>query len=331
MENMSTVGSNFKGGTIRDGAEFKKLCSLVLRNTKCYFKDKFTFFMSMITPIILFILFVTFLRNVYIEQFTSSFKANNIVVDPKIIEGCAGAWLMSSILSVSAVTVAFCSNTIMIDDRINSAVNDFRISPVKGTTISLSYFISNFLVTTVVLVVVMLIGHVYLACVGWYISLADTFMVIVDILCLVLFGTLLAGVVESFIKTQGGLSAVSTLVSSMYGFICGAYMPISSFSAGLQNVLSLLPGTYGVGIMRNHYLNGYMAAFIEEMRAASVDENIISEVINGIRDSFDANLYSFGTDIGLGAMFGILLGTCCVLLAVYVLIVILKNKKKKAV
>lgn len=308
--------------------EFKKLISLVSRNTKCYFKDKFTFFMSMITPVILFILFVTFLRNVYIESFESGFAENNLTVNPGIISGCAGAWLMSSILSVSSVTVAFCSNTIMIDDKINSAVNDFRVSPVKGTTISLAYFISNFFVTFIVLIAVMLIGHIYLACVGWYISVADTLMIIVDIICGILFGTLLAGVIESFVSTQGGLSAVATLVSSMYGFICGAYMPISSFAEGLQNVLALLPGTYGVGIMRNHYLNGYMQAFIEEMRANSVDENIIDGVINGMRDSFDANLYAFGTKIPLGAMYGILLGTCAVLLAAYIAIVLIKNKKK---
>ena len=221
-------------------AECKKLISLVSRNTKCYFKDKFTFFMSLITPIILFVLFVTFLRNIYIESFEKAFSENNLTVNTKIINGCAGAWLMSSILSVSAVTVAFCSNTIMIDDKINSSVNDFRVSPVKGTTVSLAYFISNFLITFTVLITVMLIGHIYLACVGWYLTVADTFMIIVDIICGILFGTLLAGVVESFISTQGGLSAVSTLVSSMYGFICGAYMPISSFSKGLQNVLSLM-------------------------------------------------------------------------------------------
>lgn len=308
--------------------EFKKLISLVSRNTKCYFKDKFTFFMSMITPVILFILFVTFLRNVYIESFESGFAENNLTVNPRIISGCAGAWLMSSILSVSSVTVAFCSNTIMIDDKINSAVNDFRVSPVKGTTISLSYFISNFFVTFVVLIAVMLVGHIYLACVGWYMSAADTLMIVVDIICGILFGTLLAGVVESFVSTQGGLSAVATLISSMYGFICGAYMPISSFAKGLQNVLALLPGTYGVGIMRNHYLNGYMQAFIEEMRANSVDENTIDGVINGMRDSFDANLYAFGTKIPLVAMYGILLGTCAVLLAAYIAIVLIKNKKK---
>ncbi len=309
-------------------AECKKLISLVSRNTKCYFKDKFTFFMSLLTPIILFVLFVTFLRNIYIESFEKAFSENNLTVNTKIINGCAGAWLMSSILSVSAVTVAFCSNTIMIDDKINSSVNDFRVSPVKGTTVSLAYFISNSLITFTVLISVMLIGHIYLACVGWYLTVADTFMIIVDIICGILFGTLLAGVVESFISTQGGLSAVSTLVSSMYGFISGAYMPISSFAKGLQNVLSLLPGTYGMGIMRNHYLNGYMQAFTEELRAASVEESVINSVINGICDSFDANLYSFGVKIPLGAMYGILLGACALLLVAYIAIVIIKNKKK---
>ena len=53
-------------------AELKKFVSLVGRNTKCYFKDKFTFFMSLITPMILFVLFVTFLRNVYIESFKTA-------------------------------------------------------------------------------------------------------------------------------------------------------------------------------------------------------------------------------------------------------------------
>ncbi|MDE6585660.1 MAG: ABC transporter permease [Clostridia bacterium] len=308
--------------------ECKKFISLVGRNTKCYFKDKFTFFMSLITPIILFVLFVTFLRNVYIDSFNSAFAENNLTVDDRIISGCAGAWLMSSILSVSAVTVAFCSNIIMIDDKINSAVTDFQVSPVKNYTISVAYFVSNFFVTFIVLISVMLIGHIYLACIGWYMPLGDTLMIVVDIICGILFGSLLAGVIESFVSTQGGLSAVSTLVSSMYGFICGAYMPLSTFSEGLRNTISLLPGTYGVGIIRNHYMNGYMQAFTDELAKANVPENIITEVIKGMRDSFDANMYSFGTEIPLGAMYGILLGTCALLAVAYVTIIILKSKKR---
>lgn len=299
--------------------ECKKLISLVARNTKCYFKDKFTFFMSLITPLLLLVLFVTFLRNVYIDSFKAAFP-EGFTVNGRLLEGLAGAWLMSSILSVSSVTVAFCSNAIMIDDKINKSINDFNVSPVKSTTVSIAYFISNFFVTFLVMMCVMVIGHIYLAAVGWYIRIGDVFLIIVDCICGILFGTLLAGIVESFVSTQGALSAVATLVSSMYGFICGAYMPISSFSKGLQSVIGLLPGTYGVGILRNHYMHGYLDALS--------DAGVPTEAIKGLRDAFDANIYVFGTSIPVGAMYGIILGTCAVLMAVYVTIVVIKNKRK---
>ena len=304
--------------------ECKKMLSLISRNTKCYFKNKFMFFTSLITPLILFVLYVTFLRNIYISSFESISKEFDITIKPRVLNGITGAWLMSSILSVSSLTVAFCSNIIMVDDKMNSTVNDFNVSPVKKTTIAFSYFVSNFFVTFIVIMCIMLVGHVYLAAVGWYIPVGDTIMIIVDCICAILFGTLLAGLVESFISTQGGISAVSTLVSSMYGFICGAYMPLSQFSEGLRNVLGLLPGTYSVGIMRNHYMNGY----VNEMVKSIEDHATAEGMLNGIKDGFDANLYVFGNQVSLGAMYGILLGACAVLLAGYITLVILKSKKK---
>jgi multidrug/hemolysin transport system permease protein len=300
-------------------SECRKFISLVSRNTKCYFKDKFTFFISLLTPLILLLLFVTFLRNVYIESFTMAFP-EGVSVDNTIIEGIAGAWLMSSIIGVSSVTVAFCSNTIMIMDKMEGHLNDFRVSPIKGTSISLAYFVSNFFVTFLVMMTIMAVGHIYLACVGWYISVEDFFMIIVDIICGISFGTLFAGVVESFISNQGGLSAVSSLVTALYGFICGAYMPLAQFSEGLRNALCMLPGTYGVSILRNHYMNGYLDALS--------DAGIPSQAIDGIMKSFDAKIYLFGTEIPLGAMYGILMGACALLLVAYIAIVIIKNKRK---
>ena len=47
---------------------------------------------------------------------------------------------------------------------------------------------------------------------------------------LVLFGTVLSGIVCYPLQTQGQMSAVCTIVSAGYGFICGAYMPISNSS-----------------------------------------------------------------------------------------------------
>ncbi len=305
--------------------ECRKMISLISRNTKCYFKNKFTFFTSLITPLILFVLFATFLKNIYIESFEHIAAEFEITIGKRALNGVTGAWLMSSILSVSSVTVAFCSNIIMVEDKMNASINDINVSPIKKTTVAVSYFISNFFVTFIVIVTIMLIGHIYLACVGWYIPVSDVFMILVDCICGILFGTLLAGIVESFISSQGGISAVSTLVSSMYGFICGAYMPFSQFSEGLRNFLGLLPGTYGVGIMRNHYMNGY----IDEIVKGATDPTVADNLSKGLKDGFDANLYVFGNRIPLGAMYGILLGSCAVLLAVYIVIIILRNKNKK--
>ena len=97
-------------------------------------------------------------------------------------------------------------------------------------------------------------------------------------------------------------------------------MPFSQFSEGLRNVLCCLPGTYGVGIMRNHYMSGYLSALAEE--------GIPPESVTAIKENFDISIKCFGTEIPLGAMYGILLGACALLLSAYVAIVIVKNKKK---
>lgn len=298
-------------------SELRKMCSLVNRNTKIYFKDRFLFLTSLITPIILLVLFFTFLKNVYIDSFKAAFPPD-FAIDSKLLNGIAGAWLLSSVVSVSSVTVAFCANMVMVDDKIHHALNDFKVTPVKSTTISLSYFISNFFVVTLVMICVLALGFIYLTIVGWYISVGEVFMILLGCLCNILFGSLLSTIILSFVNAQGMQSAIATLVSALYGFISGAYMPISSFSVGLQNFLGLLPGTYGTSIMRNHCMSGYLA----EMASAGVPDS----VIDVIKANFDANIKVFDNSVSLQAMYGIFLGTCAFLLVIFVLIVFLQSK-----
>ena len=302
--------------------EIKKLFALVSRNIKCYFKDKFLFFVSLITPMILLVLFVTFLRSVYISSFKDIFAGFGFTAGDDVIEGLAGSWLLSSIMAVCSVTVAICSNAVMISDKVDGAINDLSVSPVKGTTITLSYFVANFFVTLLVMLAVLVVGFIYLAIVGWYIPVQDVFMILLDVICCVLFGALLAGVVESFISSQGGLSALSTLVSSMYGFLCGAYMPLSQFAEGMRNVFCSLPCSYSVGILRKHFMSGYVAE-LGELGLPEAGQK-------ALLDAFDGNLYVGGTEIPLWAMYMILLCTCTVLLIAYVLIVIFKHRKRRS-
>lgn len=290
--------------------------ALIKRNIKLFFKDKGMFFTSLITPAILLVLYATFLGNVYRDSFTSNLP-ESLNLSESIIEGLVGGQLISSILAVSCVTVAFCSNFLMVQDKANGTIKDLRMSPVKSATLSMSYYIATLISTLIICFVATAICLVYVAVVGWYMSVLDVFLLFLDILLLVLFGTVLSSIINFFLTTQGQISAVGTIISAGYGFICGAYMPISSFGDGLQKVISFLPGTYGTSLIRNHSMQGVLA----EMQ----NQGIPAEVIEEIRDSLDCNLYFFGNQVEISTMYIILGVTVAVLIFVYILMNTLKK------
>lgn len=296
------------------------LGALVKRNTKLYFKDKGMFFTSLITPLILLVLYGTFLSNVYEETFRSALEAAGAAVPDSLIGGCVGGELVSSLLAVSCVTVAFCSNLLMVQDKITGARRDITIAPVKPGTLALGYYLSTLLSTLLICLIATGVCLGYLACVGWYLTAADVAYLLLDVVLLVLFGTALSSCVNFPLSTQGQGSAVGTIVSAGYGFICGAYMPISQFSEGLQRVISFLPGTYGTSLLRNHALRGVF----EEMHA----RHFPTEVVEAIRDSVDCNLYFFGEKVELTAMYAVVGGFILAAIGLYIAMNMLVAKKK---
>lgn len=296
------------------------LWSLVKRHTKIYFKDKSVFLSSLITPIILLFLFVTFLRNVYIDSITSQIP-QELNISNTLINGFAGSWFISSILATSCVTIAFCANMIMVSDKVTGSYKDLTITPVKKSILNLSYYLSTAIVTAIVCYVAFGIGLIYLAFTGFYLSIVDILLTILDVAILVLFGTGLSSIVCMFLNSQGAISAVATLVSSIYGFICGAYMPLSQFGVGLRNVLMFLPGTYGTGLIRNHMMKGVLG----ELGA----QGIPSSVVSSLSESFDATLTFYGHNVDIWVMYLILGLTTAILISVFVLLGFRKNKKSK--
>ena len=290
--------------------------TLIKRNSKLFFKDKGMFFTSLITPAILLVLYVTFLGNVYRDSFTSNLP-DSFKLSDNIIEGLVAGQLISSLLAVSCVTVAFCSNFLMVQDKANGTIRDLRISPVKPAALSLSYYVAALLSTLIICFSATVICLAYVAIVGWYMSLKDIFFLFLDVLLLVLFGTALSSIINFFLSTQEQISAVGTIISAGYGFICGAYMPISSFGEGLQKIVLFLPGTYGTSLIRNHTMQGALA----EMQ----NQGIPAEVIEKLKDSLDCNLYFFGSQVNIGTMYMILGITILVLVGLYILLNSLKD------
>lgn len=295
------------------------LGALVKRNSKLYFKDKGMFFTSLITPVILLVLYSTFLSNVYEDSFRSALTAAGASVSDKVLWGCVGGQLVSSLLAVSCVTVAFCSNLLMVQDKVSGARHDLTIAPLKPAVLALSYYLSTLLTTLIICLAATGVCLGYLAAVGWYLTVGDVAALLLDVVLLVLFGTALSSCIIFPLSTSGQASAVGTIVSAGYGFICGAYMPISNFSDGLQKVISFLPGTYGTSLLRNHAMRGVF----EEM----LDLGFPKEVVESIRDSVDCNLYFFDNKVETGTMYLIMVGVVVLLVGLYVVLNRVRNEK----
>ncbi len=293
----------------------KTLGALIKRNIKLFFKDKALFFASLITPLILLVLYSTFLAKVYWQSFEQLMPQG---APARLIRAAVGGQLFSSLLAVCSVTVAFCSNMLMVADKVTGARSDLTMAPVRRSVLALGYYIATVVSTLIVCYVATGACLIYIACMGWYMRVADIFFVLLDVLLLGLFGTALSSIINFFLSSQGQISAVGAIVSSGYGFICGAYMPISMFGKGLGHVLSLLPGTYGTVLLRNHAMAGVFA----EMKSMGWP----TEALSGIRASVDADFAFFGHTVSVGAMYGVLLGAIVVLVGIYVLLnVFLKN------
>ena len=292
--------------------------ALFRRNVKLFFKDKGIFFTSLITPLILLVLYATFLGNVFRDSLQGNMPSG-VVISEALLNGYVGAQLISSILAVSCVTVAFCSNMLLVQDKVTGALRDFQMTPVSPSVLALSYYCASLASTLLVCYTAAAVCFVYVAAVGWYLSFLDVLLLLWDVLLLSLFGTALSSVIHFFLSNQGQISAVGTIVSSGYGFLCGAYMPLSQFSEGLRRVLSFLPGTYGTALVRNHAMGGVLSAMEKE--------GIPQEALEGIRDAFDCNIYFFDRLVSPGAMMGVLGGTIVLLIVVYILMNALRQKK----
>ena len=73
------------------------LGALIRRNIKLYFKDKGVFYSSLITPVILLVLYATFLKKVFDDSFRSALKQAGGTVADSVLNGVVRGQLVSSL------------------------------------------------------------------------------------------------------------------------------------------------------------------------------------------------------------------------------------------
>ena len=270
-------------------AKLRGFLGLTKRNMLVFFTDKGTLFFSMLTPMIILLLYILFLKNSLLSSLQNAATGLENLVAAKDMAQFVNGLLLTGIISSALITIPYNALEIIVRDREDRVDLDMLSTPVKRFEIILSYFcaavISAFMQTMVVLAV----GIGILSMSG------DMYLTALDIVKLV--GAVFLGTVSStsvfmvvmmFFKSMGTCGAFMGILSAVSGFVIGAYMPLSQFNKGIQNVCNLVPAT-GITVLIRNYLTGGILCHMDEC---------IGGLDNGAFMKAMLDVFSYNTVVG---------------------------------
>ena len=298
-----------------------QILSLTKRNMKVFLRDKTGVFFSLLSPLLVLLLFILFLGDLQIDAVKGALESNGVLdLFPKnYASAVAYNWLIAGVLGVSCITVSFSCLSVIILDREKGIENDYKASPVSNIKVYIAYILGVFLSTLLIMIIVSIFGLIFLAATN---SLNMNFTNV-----LVLYGGIILGsfnaslfayALTSFIKTSGAHGAFTGLICAVSGFLIGAYMPLSSFPKPIQYFCGLIPGSYSAGLCRTSLLNNYMADATGKS----------AELGSALNDYFSIKVNLFGNSIDQSGMFVFLLVSTIIFLLVNIIIIRLHSKKR---
>lgn len=221
-----------------------RLISFTRRNLLIYLKNKFQIFFSILTSIIVIMLYLLFLKKSYTEPLISALNKMHLYILKNDISLLSDILIISSTVILSTITIPFTLLQTMISDKEAKIDYDIISSPLKRYEIILGYYFSAVVAGFFISSFFTILSFIYIIGIKSY---AINLIVISKIIGLNLLASLSSSaifmVLVSFINRLATASAIYGLFSAVIGFVIGAYMPLSTFSKKIQQLFLLLPQT----------------------------------------------------------------------------------------
>ena len=238
------------------------ILGFIKRNLLLFFKDWQSILFSLLTSIIVLVLYLLFLKGTFVSAMQSAMEQYPGLV-PMIaetdIDMFANLLLLTGILGSAMISVPFSCITTLVRDRASKVDYDILATPLKRGQIIFAYFVSAVLSSTLLTGFILAIGLVGISLQG------DTHLNAIQLVksfAVVALGSISASaifmIVVLFFKSVSACEAFFGILSAASGFMIGAYIPISQFSDGVQTVCNLFPASQITIILRNILLNGLL-------------------------------------------------------------------------
>ena len=212
--------------------------NLMSRNLRLFFRDRLGVFFSLLSALILFLLYTLFLGNGQVESLQGNFPA----ASEEDVKGFVDTWMFAGIVGITAITTGLGAMSVFVEDSASGRFRDFLVSPIRREALILGYLLSAGVVALIMTTVVLIISLAYLYLVDGVSFEAGQIATVYGYLavsCLA-FAALSAFAV-SFVRTTGAYSALSTIVGTILGFLAGSYIPVGALPDGVAKVINALP------------------------------------------------------------------------------------------
>lgn len=178
-------------------------------------------------------------------------KARDTATDEKNASYLIQMWTLAGILVVNAITITMTVMGTMVQDEAKNRLASFYMTPVKRIKIALGYILSAWIVGTVMCVLTLILGELYMVICGHPLLAMADFIKLFGMIILNTFTyASIAYLLALFIHTESAWSSVLTIIGTLVGFVGAIYLPMSMLPEGVSRVLKCLPVLHGAAMMR---------------------------------------------------------------------------------
>lgn len=223
---------------------------LFVRHTKLFFKDKASVFFSVLSVLIIILLYILFLAE-NISSALSDFQDRDLFTF---------LWMFAGVLAVTTATTPLGALGKSIEDRVSKRDEDLLMTSIRRGTLIYSYIIHSFFIGCILTALLFIFGYTYVYF-KYAVKLVLPFSILGVLLFSLLMHTLLFYLLVSRLQTMGAFSGFSTILGTLIGFLAGIYVPIGLLPIYIQKIIIIFPTTQAAVLLRKLFLVDFLNTF----------------------------------------------------------------------
>jgi multidrug/hemolysin transport system permease protein len=203
-------------------------------------------FFSFLSTLILIALYFLFIAKIYTAGMDNPAAGG---IPMTIVDGAkyfiVYLQMMAGVLVLNSMSLATGTFSTIAKDFENNRVDSFQLTPVKIYEMTLAYYSTGLIVTFVINTFTWILSFCIIGVfTGYWLSIGTFFLVLVVLLMASLISCSIMFFITSLVKSSAAIGVITGVAGTVFGFLCGIYMPYSNLGESTKAIGSLLPFTH---------------------------------------------------------------------------------------